>query len=91
MPNEINHELIDQIYNSLNVCASKEAKKTARENATAMMGKSEKVTPIEKYRNQMTNFAGTCLYFLIAQQENQKEIIKQNQRIIELLEGRKIE
>lgn len=85
-----NHELIDQIYDALNRRASKQEQKAAKANADAMMGETEKQSPTEKYRTQMTNFAGTCLYFLIAQQEHQKEIIKQNQRIIELLEGREI-
>jgi type II secretory pathway component PulF len=85
---EINHDLIEQIYNALNRVASKQEKKTAKANADAMMGETEKQTPIEKHRNQVENFCGTALYFMIAQQEQQREIIEQNKRIIELLERR---
>jgi phage gp36-like protein len=86
MPNEINHELIDQIYDALNRRASKQEQKAAKANADAMMGETDKQTPIEKHRTQVENFCGTALYFMIAQQEQQREIIEQNRHIIELLE-----
>lgn len=85
MPN-IDHELIEQIYNALSRVSAKKEKEAAKTNADAMMGDTAKQTPAEKYRNQVTNFCGTALYFMIAQQEQNKTIIAQNQRIIELLE-----
>lgn len=83
---EINHELIEQIYNALTRVASKEEQEAAKVNADAMMGELKKISPTEKYRAQVTNFCGTMFYFQMAQQEQINTLIAQNQRLIELLE-----